>query len=160
MDGDRLPDGRREVSVLFTDLEGFAELTEKLGDGRVAAVLADYYAAVGRIVEKHGGVVDKLIGDGVFATFNAVAALDDHRRITRKAGAEIIAEISGLDADGKPLRAAVYAASGPAEVRTFTAGGHTATTVIGRTVNRAGMAMRSPRYGSVTDADLEWNKLP
>jgi len=155
MDGDLLPDGRREVSVLFTDLEGFGELTEKLGDGPVAALLSDYYAAVGHIVEKHGGVVDKLIGDCVFATFNAVAAVENHRQIARKAGEEIIAEISGLDAGGKPLRAAVYAASGPAEVRTFTAGGHTATTVVGRTVNRAGRAMRRPRYGSVTDADLE-----
>jgi adenylate cyclase len=153
MDGDLLPDGRREVSVLFTDLEGFAGLTERLGDARTASLLAEYYAAVGRIVEKHGGVVDKLMGDGVFATFNAVAELGDHAAIARKAGEEIIAEISGLTVEGKPLRAAVYAASGPAEIRTFTAGGHTATTVIGRTVNRAGMAMRSPRYGSVTDAD-------
>ncbi|HUT98064.1 MAG TPA: hypothetical protein VM054_03225, partial [bacterium] len=124
-------------------------------DGRVAAILADYYAVVGRIVEKHGGVVDKLIGDGVFATFNAVAELEDHRGIARRAGEEIIAEISGLMAGDKPLRAAVYAASGPAEVRTFTAGGHTTTTVVGRTVNRAGKAMRRPRYGGVTDADLE-----
>jgi class 3 adenylate cyclase len=155
MDGDLLPDGRREVSVLFTDLEGFAALTERLGDERVASLLAEYYAVVGRIVEKHGGVVDKLIGDGVFATFNAVAELENHRVIARRAGEEIIAEISGLTVEGKPLRAAVYAASGPAEVRTFTAGGHTSTTVVGRTVNRAGMAMRSPRYGSVTDTDAK-----
>jgi class 3 adenylate cyclase len=155
MDGDLLPDGRREVSVLFTDLEGFAALTERLGDERVASLLAEYYAVVGRIVEKHGGVVDKLIGDGVFATFNAVAELENHRVIARRAGEEIIAEISGLTAEGKPLRAAVYAASGSAEVRTFTAGGHTSTTVVGRTVNRAGMAMRSPRYGAVTDTDAK-----
>ncbi len=155
MDGDLLPDGRREVSVLFTDLGGFAGLTERLGDERAASLLTEYYAAVGRIVEKHGGVVDKLMGDGVFATFNAVAELDDHRVIARRAGEEIIAEVSKLTVEGKPLRAAVYAASGPAEVRTFTAGGHTATTVVGRTVNRAGMAMRSPRYGSVTDTDAK-----
>ncbi|MCK4593179.1 hypothetical protein KAU45_01665 [bacterium] len=49
---------------------------------------------------------------------------------------------------------AVYVASGPAEVRTFNAGGHTATTVIGRTVNRAGRAMRRAVYGALMDADL------
>jgi len=155
MDWDLLPDGRREVSVLFTDLEGFANLTEKLGDERVAALLAEYYATVGRIVEKHGGVVDKLIGDSVFATFNAVAELGDHAALARRAGEEIISAVSWLKVEGKPLRAAVYAASGPAEIRTFTAGGHTATTVVGRTVNRAGRAMRRARYGSVTDADRE-----
>jgi adenylate cyclase len=153
MDGDPLPDGRREVSVLFTDLEGFAGLTEELGDGRAASLLGDYYAAVGRIVEERGGVVDKLMGDAVLATFNAVAELGDHAAVARKAGEEIIAEISRLTVGGKPLRAAVYVATGPAEVRTFTAGGHAATTVVGRTVNRAGLAMRRPRYGSVTDAD-------
>jgi adenylate cyclase len=155
MNGDLLPDGKREVSVIFTDLEGFAELTEACGDERVASLLADYYAAVGRIVENHGGVVDKLIGDSVFATFNAVCALEDHRSVARRAGEEVVAEVSKLSVEGKPLRVAVYAASGPTEVRTFSAGGHRATTVIGRTVNRAGGAMREPGYGRVVDADLE-----
>ncbi len=154
MDGDLLPDGNREVSVFFTDLEGYAKLTERRGDEKAADLLAEYYAQIGRIVEDNGGVVDKLIGDSVFATFNAVTVLKDHRTVARKVGDEIIAAVSKLTLDGEPLRVAVYVASGPAEVRTFEAGGHTATTVIGQTVNRAGGAMRKPVYGALVDADL------
>ena len=154
MDGDLLPDGNRAVSVIFTDLEGFAELTGRYGDEKAADLLAGYYAEIGRIIEEHGGVVDKLIGDSVFATFNAVAVLKDHRTVVRQVGGEIIAAVSKLTLDGEPLRVVVYVASGPAEVRTFKAGGHTTTTVIGRTVNRAGGAMRRPVYGAVVDTDL------
>lgn len=154
MDGDLLPDGNRAVSVIFTDLKGYAELTGRFGDEKAADLLAGYYAEIGRIVEEHGGVVDKLIGDSVFATFNAVTVLQDHRSAARMAGEEIITAIAGLSVEGEPLRVAVYVASGPAEVRTFKAGNHTTTTVIGRTVNRAGGAMRRPLYGAVVDTDL------
>jgi len=155
MDGDLLPDGRREMSVLFTNLEGFKGLAEKLGDEGAASLLAEYYDAVGRIVEKHGGVVDKLMGEGVLATFNAVAELEDHGPVARRAAEEIIAEVSRLTAGGGPLRAAVGVASGPADVRTFSAGSYTATTVVGGTVSRAAQAARGRRYGSVTDADAK-----
>ncbi len=66
---------RRLVTVLFSDLRGFTTISEKLRPEQIDEMLREYLTEMTAIVFKHGGTVDKYIGDCVMALYNA--PLDD-----------------------------------------------------------------------------------
>jgi len=74
----RLDGEARQVTAMFTDIEGFTALTERSDARDVLKVLDGYLAIVTDIVIEHGGMVDKLIGDGMFALFNVPLDLARH----------------------------------------------------------------------------------
>ncbi|WP_054141989.1 adenylate/guanylate cyclase domain-containing protein [Bosea sp. AAP35] len=74
----RLSGERREITALFTDIEGFTLTTREAGPEQLVAVLDGYFDGVTRIVGAHGGMVDKLVGDAVHAIFNAPLDLPNH----------------------------------------------------------------------------------
>ena len=67
---------RRLVSVLFADLVGFTALSEHRDAEDVRELLSRYFDAARDIVERHGGLVEKFIGDAVMAVW-------ERRRLTR-----------------------------------------------------------------------------
>jgi class 3 adenylate cyclase/CHASE2 domain-containing sensor protein len=69
---------RREMTFLFSDIADFTNMSEKLEAGELARLLNGYLDGMTNIVLKHGGMVDKFIGDAVFAIFNAPIDLPDH----------------------------------------------------------------------------------
>ena len=75
---------RKVVTVLFCDLVGFTSRAESLDPEDVEALLAPYHARVRAELERHGGTVEKFIGDAVMALFGApVAHEDDPERAVR-----------------------------------------------------------------------------
>jgi len=77
---------RKVVSVLFADLVGFTSRSERLDPEDVRAMLSPYFARVRQEIERHGGAVEKFIGDAVMALFGApVAHEDDPERAVRAA---------------------------------------------------------------------------
>jgi adenylate cyclase len=77
---------QREVTVLFSDLRNFTRISEALSPEEMLAILNHYFTRMSGIVEKHGGVVDKYVGDGLMALFGApVASADDADRALRAA---------------------------------------------------------------------------
>lgn len=70
----------REITALFTDIEGFSAMTARLAPEALVAVLDRYMTGVTGVVEAHGGMVDKIVGDAVHALFNAPESLPDHPR--------------------------------------------------------------------------------
>ena len=77
---------RKVVTVLFTDLVGFTSRAEKLDPEDVRATLSPYYSRLRAEIERHGGTVEKFIGDAVMAVFGApVAHEDDPERAVRAA---------------------------------------------------------------------------
>lgn len=67
----------REVTVLFTDVRGFTSLCEGRSPQQILALLNEYFSALTGVIEQHGGVVDKFIGDAVMALFGAPVACGD-----------------------------------------------------------------------------------
>ena len=61
----------REVTILFSDLRDFTAVGEKLPPQETLAILNRYFTHMAAIVERHGGVVDKYVGDGLMALFGA-----------------------------------------------------------------------------------------
>jgi class 3 adenylate cyclase/tetratricopeptide (TPR) repeat protein len=77
---------RKVVSVLFADLVGFTGRAEQMDPEDVRALLSPYYAHVRGELERHGGTVEKFIGDAVMALFGApVTHEDDPERAVRAA---------------------------------------------------------------------------
>jgi len=77
---------RKVVTILFTDLVGSTARAEGLDPEDVSATLSAYYAQLRAELERHGGTVEKFIGDAVVALFGApVAHEDDPERAVRAA---------------------------------------------------------------------------
>lgn len=74
----RLEGEEREVTALFTDIEGFSQTLHGIEPKRFVLILDAYFTGMTRIVLDHGGMIDKLVGDAVHALFNAPADLDGH----------------------------------------------------------------------------------
>ncbi len=72
-------DGESKVAtVLFTDIEGFSTISEKLNPQELAQTLNDYFAAVSEVIKRYGGVITQFEGDAMLITYNAVTADEDH----------------------------------------------------------------------------------
>ncbi|BAL98566.1 MULTISPECIES: adenylate/guanylate cyclase domain-containing protein [Caldilinea] len=74
----RLGGVREIVTVLFLDFSDFTSLSETLAPDDVVQILNDYYAFLTNIVIEHGGFMDKIMGDGFMALFNAPTTYVDH----------------------------------------------------------------------------------
>ena len=68
----------REATVLFTDIEAFSTLAEKVSPERLVMLLNEYFEAVSGAVERHGGVITQFQGDAMLITFNTVRDDPDH----------------------------------------------------------------------------------
>ena len=68
---------KRALYTLFTDIEGFTELSHQLPPEKVASLLNAYLDGMSDIVLDHGGTIDKFVGDAVVAFWGAPIARDD-----------------------------------------------------------------------------------
>jgi adenylate cyclase len=66
----QLESHRREITALFCDLRGFTGFTESADAEDVMALLRDYHAAIGEIILKYNGTLERYAGDGVMVVFN------------------------------------------------------------------------------------------
>src|SRR4029450_3857811 len=88
---------RRVVTVLFCDLVGFTARSDQADPEDVGALLRPYHVRQRAEIERHGGMLDKFIGDGVMAVFGApVAHEDDPERAVRTALA-VLAAVAELN---------------------------------------------------------------
>jgi class 3 adenylate cyclase len=72
-----VPEQRRLVTVVFADVVGSTALAEELDAEDVRALFTRYYALANEVVTSHGGIVAKLLGDGVLACFGVPTAHGD-----------------------------------------------------------------------------------
>lgn len=68
----------KETTILFTDLEGFTSLSEKLTPTDLINTLNEYFSAVVEPIEHYGGAVTQFQGDAILASFNQPRADEDH----------------------------------------------------------------------------------
>ena len=132
----------RRVTVLFCDLQGFTPLAESLPPTQVLNALNTFFSGISAIIEAHGGVVDKYIGDAVMGLFGA--PMDDplHAANAVACGIEICAQADRLLADlgdGNEVRCGfgVGIHSGMAVAGNVGSSTRLNYTVIGDTVNVA-----------------------
>jgi class 3 adenylate cyclase len=87
---------RREVTVVFCDLRGFTAFTEAAEPEEAMSVLREYHAALGELIFKYEGTLDRYAGDGVMILFNAPIQFPDHTRRAVKMAVEMRDAIGAL----------------------------------------------------------------
>lgn len=74
----RLGGEKRELSIFFSDLQGFSSISEKLDPPALTTLLNDYLSDMTDIILEEGGTLDKYEGDAIIAFWNAPLAQPDH----------------------------------------------------------------------------------
>ena len=92
---------RKTVTVLFCDITGSTSLGETLDPERLRALLAHYFERMKTIVERHGGTVEKFIGDAVMAVFGIPVVHEDDALRALRAAVEMRAALPELGVEGR-----------------------------------------------------------
>jgi adenylate cyclase len=133
---------RRKLTVLVSDLRGFSEIAESRQPEEVVAFLNRCCEVMSDVIERHGGTLDKFVGDGMMATFGSPN--DDPYQEERavKAALDLQEKISVLSAKCEEenwpvINAGIGIHSGYAVVGSMGSSRHMEYTAIGETVNTA-----------------------
>jgi adenylate cyclase/guanylate cyclase len=88
----------RNVTVFFSDIEGFSLIAEKMSPDDLMSLMNEYLSAMTDVIESHGGYVDKYIGDSVVAVFGAPADDPDHAANAARAALDCCTQLTELNA--------------------------------------------------------------
>ncbi|MBI3708770.1 MAG: adenylate/guanylate cyclase domain-containing protein [Proteobacteria bacterium] len=97
----------RDAATLFIDLRGFTPLARSLDPNALMMLLAEYQARLVPVIQKHGGSIDKFLGDGIMASFGAARMCDSY-------AADALRAVDDLFAEATAWRAERQAAGAPA----------------------------------------------
>ncbi|HLM84726.1 MAG TPA: adenylate/guanylate cyclase domain-containing protein [Solirubrobacteraceae bacterium] len=88
---------RKVVTVLFSDVTGFTTISERLDPEALREVMERYFVATRAVIERHGGLVGKFIGDAVMAVFGLPVVREDDALRAVRAAVEIGEELKGVN---------------------------------------------------------------
>ena len=101
----QLESHRREITALFCDLRGFTGFSESADPEDVMALLRDYHAAIGEIVIKYGGTLERYAGDGVMVVFNDPVPVENPALQAGSMALELRDGLGSFDGNLEPPRA-------------------------------------------------------
>lgn len=84
-----------ETTILFTDIEGFTSISEKLEPEKLIQALNEYFTLIAQPIEEFGGVITQFQGDAILATFNAPIENEHHASNAIKAALKIQSILDG-----------------------------------------------------------------
>jgi adenylate cyclase len=152
--------GRRQMTVLFADLVGFTNLSERLTPSLMVTLLNRHFGLQAMAVQEHHGVVDKFVGDCIMAFWGAPFVKPEEHAVLacRAAKAQLgaldtlhreLSEITGLRRDVPTLELRIGICTGEVVVGNIGSENTRSYTVIGDTVNLSARLERANRiYGT------------
>ncbi|MCP4024012.1 MAG: adenylate/guanylate cyclase domain-containing protein [Desulfobacteraceae bacterium] len=85
---------KKEITIFFSDIRGFTDLSERIGEQKLGGFMNQYFSVISRIIMKHKGMVDKYIGDAVMAVWGTPVDDPDHAINAIHAAMEIKQELA------------------------------------------------------------------
>lgn len=146
--GDGLSSGsgeRLEATVLNVDIRGFTKLSAQLEVDELMRLLSEYQGLIVPIIEKHGGSIDKFMGDGILASFGTGADSSTYARNAVLCIEEILTAASSIQALDGTLRIGAALASGSLIYGVIGSADRLEYTCIGETVN---LSAKLEKYNS------------
>jgi class 3 adenylate cyclase/tetratricopeptide (TPR) repeat protein len=140
---------RKVVSVLFVDLVGFTDRSDRADPEDVRATLRPYHERVKADIERFGGTVEKFIGDAVMAVFGAPVAHEDDAERAVRAALRILETIAELRDEGLDVAVRAAVTTGPAVVTLGARPERGEGIVAGDVVNTAARLQSAAPVGSV-----------
>ena len=131
---------RKELTILFSDIRGFTNLSEQIPPEQVSSLLNEYFTEMTRILFEYDGTLDKFIGDAILAFFGDPVNQEDHPARALACAVTMQERAASLrvrfEAEGKPpLHMGVAVHTGPVVVGNNGSENNFVYTVIGDTVN-------------------------
>ena len=139
----RIEGERRQVTIMFCDLEGSTSLTEKLGDEKTFALIDEIFGILTQQVHKYEGTVQEFRGDGIMALFGAPVALENAAQRAISSALAIQQEVTKFshriqeETRGPAIRMRIGIHTGPVVLGTIGSDLRLEFQVIGDTVNLA-----------------------
>ena len=150
-----LPEERKVVTTLFCDLVGFTAMSEVADPEDVDRLLGEYSARARKLIESHGGTVEKFIGDAVVGVFGVPAVHEDDAERAIRAGLRIVAALGDMTwPDGSRLQVRAGVSSGEALVRLDVPPGSGERFLTGDSVNTAARLQSTAPPGGVVVGEL------
>ncbi len=142
-EGESVLDGHEQrITVLFTDLRDFRKLSENISSEAVISVLSTYFTPMIDIVIRHGGTIDKLVGDALIAFWNAPVETKKHELKAVKAAIKMQEAMPDINKTlserfGITLDMGIGINAGTASVGLIGSESFSDYTIIGETINFA-----------------------
>lgn len=154
----RLGGEKRRVAVLFSDIRGFTALSETMNPDAMASLLTEYFTEMVECVFRHGGTLDKFIGDAVMAQWGAPLGEEDDADRAMASALEMTRALETLNADwraqGRPeLEIGIGLNYGDAFAGNIGSERRLEYTVIGDTVNTASRLCSAANGGEILISD-------
>lgn len=144
---------RRQVVVCAIDLRGFTAFSETAEPEEIIAVLREYYAAMGAVVERHGGTVERFAGDGMVIFFNAPVEISAPEHAAASAALEMQEVFKSLRlrwaTQGHDLGLGVGLSSGYATIGAIGFANHWQYAAIGTVTNLSARLCADAAHGQV-----------
>ncbi len=140
-------DERRVVTALFADIAGFTTLAEHRDPEEVKRLVDRCFELLARDITSFGGVVDKVMGDGIIALFGAPTAHEDDAERAVRAALRMQETLDSLAPTDDPIRIRIGVNTGEVLVGTSTAGGD--YTAMGDVMNTASRLEQLAQPGQI-----------
>src|SRR5688572_20445498 len=145
---------KRRVAVLFSDIRGFTKLSESMTPDEMASLLTEYFTEMVECVFRHGGTLDKFMGDAVMAQWGAPIGMPDDADRAMSAALDMMAAMETLNerwkSEGRPrLELGIGLNYGEAFAGNIGSERRLEFTVIGDTVNTASRLCSAAESGEI-----------
>ena len=148
---------RKEISIFFSDLQGFTSISESLSPESLTELLNDYLSDMSKIILDSGGTIDKYEGDAIIAFWNAPARVEHHARSALEAAWACQKKLEERRADfekragGRPFKMRIGLNTGFAIVGNMGSVSRFDYTMLGDSVNLAArLEGLNKQFGSYT----------